>query len=182
MGEEDSTAAGAEDFMEAAEPRFAEAEVSPAEAALGSPADIAAATTEGGATTEVAAATVGAAGATVGAEDTVMAGAGDLALGGHIGVGDGAIPIATTARTTTRPTLIILIHTTVLRTIPRAIRILTTGTTIHRRPIPTDGLSRTRTDRQDPGDLRYREAERMPITETATSPLRRAGKFSPLTG
>src|SRR5208282_4793683 len=145
----------------AAEPRFAEAEVSPAEAALGSPADIAAATTEGGATTEVAAATVGAAGATVGA--------GDLALGGHIGVGDGAIPIATTARTTTRPTLIILIHTTVLRTIPRAIRILTTGTTIHRRPIPTDGLSRTRTDRQDPGDLRYREAERMPITETATS-------------
>ena len=131
----------------------------------------------------------GAAGATagaeaIGAEDTVMDGAGELALDGRIGVGDGDIRMAlTTALGITRLALIILTRTTVLRTIPRAILILTTGTAILHRQIPTHGPCPTRTDPQDPGDHRYREAERIQTTETATSrPLRRMGRLSPLTG
>jgi len=180
---EDSTAAGAEDFMEVAEERFAEVEVSTAadapgsEVAQGSAADASA-------TSEVAAVSAGA--EEIGAEDTVSEEDGDgdldLALGGRIGVGDGDIRMATTARGTTRPILITLTRTTVLRTIPPGIRILTTGTTILHRQVPRFGLSPTRTDPQDPGDLRYQEAERMQITETATSrPLRRAVLLSPLT-
>ena len=175
LEEEDFTEAGAEDFMEVAEERSAEVEVSPAEVALGSVADASA-------TSEVAAVSAGA--EEIGAEDTVTDGDGDLdlALGGRIGVGDGDIRMATTARGTTRPILITLTRTTVLRTIPPGIRILTTGTTILHRQVPRFGLSPTRTDPQDPGDLRYQEAERMQITETATSrPLRRAVLLSPLT-
>jgi hypothetical protein len=192
VGEEDSTAAVAEDFMEAAGERFTGVEASTAEAALRTSADtptadIVAATTEGGATTEVAAATAGAAGGTAGAEDTgaedtVTDGAGELALGGRIGDGDIRMP-TTTAPGITRLALIILTRPTVLRTIPGVIRILTTGTTILHRQIPTHGLSRTRTDRQDRGDHRYREAHPTRATETAMQrPLRRVGRFSPLTG
>ena len=173
---EDSTEAGAEDFMEVAEERSAEVEVSTAEDALGSAADASA-------TSEVAAVSAGA--EEIGAEDSVSEEDGglDLALGGRIGVGDGDIRMATTARGTTRPILIILTRTTVLRTIPLlGIQILTMGTTILHRQIPTFGLSPTRTDPQDPGDHRYREAERMQITETAMSrPLHRADRLSPLT-
>jgi len=181
MVAEDSTLAGAGAFMEVAEERSAEVEVSPAEAlglapdALGSAADVPA-------TSEVAAVTVGA--EDIGAEDTVTEEDGDgdwgLALGGRIG--DGDIRMATTTRGITRPVLITLIRTMVLRTIPLGMQILTTGTTILRRQIPRCGLSPTRTDPQDPGDRRYREAERMQATETATSrPLRRGGRLSPST-
>jgi hypothetical protein len=135
----------------------------------------------------VAAVTAGAAGGTAGAEDTgaedtVTDGAGELALGGRIGVGDGDIRMATT-RGITHLDPIILTRTTVLRTIPRAIRIQPTGTTILHRQIPTHGPCLTRTDPQDPGDHRYREAERIQTTETAMSrQLRRMGRLSPLTG
>jgi hypothetical protein len=198
VGEEDSTAAGAEYFMEVAEEGFTGVEVSMGEAALRTAAhtptaDIVAATTE------VAAVTVGAAGATagageamageegIGAEDTVMDGAGDLALGGRIGVGDGDIRMATTttAPGITRLALIILTRTTVLRTIPRAILILTTGTAILHRQIPTHGPSPTRTDPQNPGDHRCQKAHptRTRATQTLRSGrLRQAGQFSPLTG
>jgi hypothetical protein len=186
VGEGDSTAAVAEDFMEVAEEGFTAVEVSTLEATLGTAgdtttADIVAHTREGVATTEVAAVTAGA--EDIGA-DTVTDGAGDLALGGRIGVGDGDIRMpTTTARGITRPTLIILTRTTVLRTIPRATRILTTGTTILHRQIPTHGPSPTRTVPHNPGDPRYREAQPKQITQTATSrPLRRVGRFSPLTG
>jgi len=163
--------------MEVAEERSAEVEVSTAEDALGSAADAPA-------TFEVAAVSAGA--EEIGAEDSVSEEDGDgdldLALGGRIGVGDGDIRMATTARGTTRPILIILTLTTALRTIPPGMRILTTGTTILHRQIPGCGPNLTRTDQQDPGDLRYQEAERMQITETATSrPLRRAVLLSPLT-
>jgi hypothetical protein len=164
--------------MEVAEVGFAGVEDSTPEAALGSAADAATADIVA-ATMEVAARMAGA--EDIGAEDTVTAG--ELALGGRIGVGDGGIRMATTtARAITRLILIIT-HTTVLRTIPRAIRTLRTATTILHRQIPTHGHSPTRTDLQDPGDPRYREAERMQTTETATSrPLRRVGRLSPLTG
>jgi hypothetical protein len=188
VGEEDSTAAVAADFMEAAEEGFTGVEVSAAESTQGSSADapmaaIVAATMEGGAITAVAAgATAGV--EDTGAEDTVTDGVGELALGGRIGVGDGDIRMATTtAPGITRQALIILTRTTVLRTIPRAIQIQPTGTTILHRQIPTHGPCLTRTDPQDPGDHRYREAERIQTTETATSrPLRRMGRLSPLTG
>jgi hypothetical protein len=179
VGEEDSTAAVAEDFMEVAE-GFTGVEVSTPEATLGTAADTTTADIVA-ATTEVAAVMAGAAGAgatagaeDIGAEDTVTDGAGDgdLASGGRIGVGD--IRMATTARGITRPTLIILIRT---------IRILTTGTPILHRQIPTHGPSATRTDPKDPGDPRHREAQPTRTTQTATSrPLRRVGRFSPLTG
>jgi hypothetical protein len=149
------------------------------EAALGTAGDttmgdIAAATMEDGATTEVAAVMAGA--EDIGAEDTVMDGAGDgdLALGGRIGVGDTRMA-TTTARGITRPTLIIILTPT--------IRILTTGTTILHPQIPTHGPSPTRTDPQNPGNPRHREAQSTRTTQTATSrPLRRVGRFSPLTG
>lgn len=170
--EEDSTAE-AEGFMEAAGERFAEAEASPGEAGLGSWADARLADFVEAASIEVAAVSAGVAGASagvegIGAEDTGTDGAGDSALGGRTGVGEGAIRMATT----TAPgimgmTLIILTRTTVLRTIPRAIRILTMGTTILRRR-PMHGRSLTRTDLQGPGDRRYREAARMQTTRTAT--------------
>jgi hypothetical protein len=183
---EDSTAAVAEDFM-AAEEGFTGVEVSTAEAALVTAADIPSADIVAAATTAVAAVTAGAAGGTagaedIGAEDTVTGGAGDLALGGRIG--DGDIRMATaTARGITRLTLMVLTHTTVFRTIPRTIRILTTGTTILRRQIPAHGPRPTRTDPPDPGDPRYRQAQPTRTTQTATSrPLRRVGRFSPLTG
>jgi len=194
---EDSTAEAedfmeeAEDFMEEAQERSAVVEVSMGEAALGSAAHAASADI-GAAISEVGAVTVGAVAATAGAEgiggvDTVMDGAaaGDLAMGGRIGVGD--IPMATTVPTTargiTRLTPIMITRTTVLLTIPRTIRILTTGTTILRPQIPTRGPRPIRTDRQDPGDPRYQEAERTQTTHTAMSrELRRAGQFSPLTG
>ena len=195
MGEEDSTAAVAADFMEAAEEGFTGVEVSAAEAVLHSladapTADIVAATMEGGAVMAGAAAvTAGAAGATagaeaIGAEDTVMDGAGELALDGRIGVGDGDIRMAlTTALGITRLALIILTRTTVLRTIPRAILILTTGTAILHRQIPAHCPCPTRTDPQDPGDHRYREAHPTRATQTAPLlPLRRVSRFSPLTG
>jgi hypothetical protein len=183
--EEDSTAAVAEDSMGVAELGFTGVEVSTPEATLGmaadtTTADIVAVTTEDGATTEVAAVMVGLAGAgatagaeDIGAEDTVTDGAGDLASGGRIGVGD--IRMATTtARDITRPTLIIL---------TRTIRILTTGTTILHRQIPTHSPSPTRTLPSNPGDPRHRETQSMRTTQTATSrPLRRVGRFSPLTG
>src|SRR5271169_6133362 len=121
-----------------------------------------AAITEDGATTEGEAVTAGATG-----------GDGELALGGRIGVGDGDIRMPTTAPGITRPALIILTRTTVLRTIPRATRILTTGTAIPHRQIPTHGPCPTRTDPQNPGDHRYREAH--PIRATQT-------RFFPLTG
>jgi hypothetical protein len=187
VGEEGSTAVVAEDFMGVAEQGFTGVEVSTPEATLGTAADtptedIVAATTEDGATTEVAAVMAGAAGAgataeaaDIGGEDTVMDGAGDgdLASGGRIGVGD--IRMATTTtRGITRQTLIIL---------TRTIRILTTGTTTLHRQIPTRGPSPTRTDPQDPGDPRHQEAQPTRTTQTATSrPLRRVGRFSPLTG
>jgi hypothetical protein len=169
--------------MQVAEERSAGVEVSRAEAAQGSAADAASADFAA-AITEAGAATGGAAGATVGAEDTVMAGgAGDLALAGRIGVTDGDIHMATTARGITGRAPIILTRTTVLLTIPKAIRILTTVTTILLQQIPTHGPSLTRMDLQDPGDPPYREAVRIQTTETATSrPLRRARQFSPLTG
>ncbi len=183
--EEDSTAAVAEDFMEVAEEGFTGVEVSTPETTLGTAADtlgtvvadtttldIVAATTEDGATTEVAEVMAGAmAGADIGDEDTVMdgAGVGDLASGGRIGVGD--IRMATTTtRGITRLTLIILTRTIWIRTI------------LHRQ-ILTHGPSPTRTDPQDPGDPRHREAQPMPTTQTATSrPLRCVGRFSPWTG
>lgn len=163
--EEDSTAAVAADFMAAARQRFMEVEVSAAESTLrmsvdaGTP-DIMAATTEGGATTaDITAVTAGAAG--IGAEDTVTVdGAGELALAGRIGVGDGDmdIPMAiTTAPGITGLDLITITLPTVLRAIPRAIRIKATGTTILRQQIPTHGLSLTRTDPQDTGRHRHRE-------------------------
>ena len=171
MGEGDSTAE-AEDFMEAEGERFAEAEASPGEAGLGSWADARSADFVEAVSIEVAVVSAGVAGASagvegIGAEDTGTDGAGDLASGGRIGVGEGAIRMATT----TAPgimgiALIILIRITVLRTILRAIRILTMGTTILR--IPMHGRSLTRTDLQDPGDHRYREAARMQTTRTAT--------------
>jgi hypothetical protein len=185
VGEEDSTAAVAEDFMDGAaedfmgvaEQGFTGVEVSTPEATLGTAADnttedIVAATTEDGATTEVAAVMAGAtAGAAdIGAEDTVTDG--DLASGGRIGVGD--IRMATITARITRQTLIIL---------TRTIRILTAGTTTLHRQIPTRGPSPTRTEPQGPGDPRHREAEPTRTTQTATSrPLRRVGRFSPLTG
>jgi hypothetical protein len=198
---EDSTAAVAEDSTGVAEQGFTGVEVSTAEATLGTAADtttedivvattgegattedIVAATTEDGATTEVAAVMAGAAGAgatagaaDIGGEDTVMDGAGDgdLASGGRIGVGD--IRMTTpTARGITRQTLIIL---------TRTIQILATGTTTLHQQIPTRGPSPTRTDPQDPGDPQHREAQPTRTTQTATSrPLRRVGRFSPLTG
>jgi hypothetical protein len=181
---EDFTAAVAEDFMEVAEQGFTGLEVSTPEAALGTAADtstedIMAAIPEVGATTEVAAVMAGAAGAgatagaaDIGGEDTVTDGAGDLASGGRIGVGD--IRMATTARGITRQTLIIL---------TRTIRILTTGTTTLHRQIPTRGPSPTRTGPQAPGDPRHWAAQATRTTQTATSrPLRREGWFSPLTG
>jgi hypothetical protein len=182
--EEDSTAAVAEDFMEVEE-GFAGVEVSTAEAILGTAGDTITADIVA-ATTGVAAVTAGA--EDIGAEDTVTDGAadGDLALGGRIGVGDGGIRMPpAAARGITRPTSIILTRTTVLGAIPRAIRILTTGTTIlHRQiQIPTHGPSPTGTDPQNPGDPRYLEAQPTRIMQTATSrPLRRVGQFSPLTG
>ena len=180
MGEEDSTAAVAEDFMEVVEEGFAGVEVSTPEATLGTAADIITADIVA-ATTEVTAVTAGA--EDIGVEDTVTAGAGDgdLALGGRIG--DGDIRMPTTARGITRPTSIILTRTTVLRAIPRAIRIPATGTTILHPRIPTRGPSPTGTDPQDPGDPRYREAQPTRTMQTATSrPLCRVGRFSPLTG
>jgi hypothetical protein len=176
VAEEGSTAAEEADFMEVAEEGFTAVEVSTAEAALVSAADTPSAGIVA-ASTVVAAATAGA--ADIGAiEDTVIDG--DLALGGRIGVGDIAMA---TARGITRPTLIILTRTTILRSIRRAIRIRTTGTTMLHRQIPTHGPSPTRTDPQDPGDPRYREAQPTRTMQTATSrPLRRVGRFSPLTG
>jgi hypothetical protein len=202
VGEEDSTAAVAEDFtevaeggstaalagdfMEVVEEGFRGVEVSTPEATLGTAADITTAdivviTTEDGATTEVAAVMAGAAraGATagaedIGAEDTVTDGAGDLASGGRIGVGD--IRMATTTtRGIPRPTLIIIPTPT--------IRILTTGTTILPRHITTHDPSPTRTDPLDPGDPRHWEAQPTRATQTETPwPLRRVGRFSLSTG
>ena len=172
-----STAAVAADFMEVAEQRFTGEEVSPAEAALGSSADaptqdiVAApmqgeATTEVGATMELAAVMDGAAAVTdgvagIGVEDTATDGVGELALVGRIGVGEGDIRMPlTTALGITRPVLITLTRTTVLRMILRAIRIPTTVTAILRREIPTRGPCPIRTDLRDPGDHRYPEARR----------------------
>src|SRR5580700_5458486 len=103
--------AGAEVFTAVGEEGFTGVQVSTL-ATLGTAADtttadIVVATTAG------AEVTAGAAGATAGAEDiggedTVTDGVGDLALGGHIGVGDGDIRMPTTTRGITRPTLIIL--------------------------------------------------------------------------
>jgi hypothetical protein len=195
VGEEDSTAAAAADFMEAAEQRFMGEGVSAPEAALrmwadAPMADIVAATMDGGATTgattEAAAVTAGATDgvAGIGAEDTVTDGAGELALGGRIGVGAGDIRMATTtARDITRLDLIILTRTPVLRTILRAMRILATGTAILHRQIPTHSRSQTRTGPQDPGDHPYRGAHLTLATQTLPPrPLRRMGRFSPLTG
>jgi len=174
-GAEDSTAAA--DFMEVAEEGFTAVVDSTAEVILGSAPDTPTAyiveeALEGGAITEVAAGTVGA--EDIGDEGTATDGAGGLAFGGRIGVGDGDIRMAlTTALGTTRLALIILTRTTVLRTIPRAILILTTGTAILHRQIPTHGPCPTRTDPQDPGDHRYREAHPTRATQT---------RFSPLTG
>ena len=172
--------------MVAEEADSMEVEVSTAEATLVSAADTPSAGIVVAASTVVAAATAGAAGATAGAvdigaiEDTVM----DGDSGGRIGVGDGDIRMAmATARGITRPTLIILTRTTILQTIRQAIRIRTTGTTILHWRIATRGPSPTRTDLQAPGDPRYREAQPPRATQTATSrPLRRVGRFSPLTG
>lgn len=186
--EEDSTAAVAAGFMEAAEQRFTVEEVlaavaAPRTSAEARTADIVAATmvgagiTEEGVTTVVAAVTGGAAG--IGAEDMVTDGAGELALGGRIGVG-GIRMLLTTVPGITGLTLIIHTRITALRTIPLAIRILTVGTTILRRRIPTHGRSPTRMDLQEPGDLPYLEAHPTRAMQTAT--LRRAGQYSPLTG
>ena len=172
-GEEESTAAVAEDFMEVAEERFTGVEVSQEEVALGSWA--AASEDFVGADSVGAVALAVAAGAS--------AGAGDLASGGHIGVGDGDIRMAITAPGTTGLALIIRIRITDLRTTLRAIPIRATGTMILRRQIQTRGPCPTRTDRQDLGDHRYREAERIQTTETATPwRLRRVGRLYLLTG
>jgi len=182
---EEFTVAGEEDFREVAGARFAGAEASPGEAAPGSSADARSADImEAEAITEAAAAGVAEATAgaeDIGAEDTVTDGDGDLALGGPIG--DGDIRMATTARGTTRPIPIILTRTTILRTIRLGIRMLTTGTTILRRQIARRGPSPTSTDPQDPGDRRYRKAEQMQTTQTATTRrLGHAGQLSPWTG
>jgi hypothetical protein len=183
-------------FTEVAEEVFTVVEASTPEATLGTAADTPLADIVAAATTAVAAAmagvaeaTVGAGGATVGAADigdTAMDGAGDgdLASGGRIGVGDGDIRMAmATARGITRLTFMILTHTTVLQTIRRTIRILTTGTTILPRQIPARGPRPTRTDPQDPGDPRKREAQPTQTTLAATPRLlRQVGRFSPLTG
>lgn len=190
--------------MEVGEEGFTEVEDSTGEAALRPAADaptagivaaapmvhiVEEAITEGGVITEAAAGMAGEAGATAGAEDTVTAtadgaGVGDLAMGGLIGVTDGDIRITTvTVRGITRPILITRTRITLLRAIPRAIRILTTGATILRRQIPTHGRCPTRTDRQDPGDLRYREERPIRTTQTAISRrLRLVGQFSLSTG
>ena len=140
--EEDSTVAGAADFMEAAEAGFMVAEVlvEEAEAArsaagtrmAGTVADMAAeafaaAVTVGAAIMAVAAATAGAAGVTDGAAEvgvmaatvTEEAGAGDLDLGGRIGDMAGDIRMATTATIPgiTRPTLTRIRPTVTRRTI-----------------------------------------------------------------
>jgi hypothetical protein len=189
VGEEDSTAAVAADFMEVGEEGFTAVEVSTAEATPVTPADTPSVDIVAAATTAVTAAIAGVAEAMVGAADigdTATDGAGDLVSGGRIGVGDGDgdIRMATaTAHGITRLTLMILTHTTVLRTIPQTIRILTTGTAILRLQIPAHGPRPTRTDPQDPGDPRHLEAQPTQTTQTATSrPLRRVGRFSPLTG
>src|SRR5437773_8593350 len=76
-----------------------------------------------------------------------------------------------------------LTHTMVLQTIRRTIGILTMRTTILPRQIPADGPRPTRTDLQDAGDPRYREARPTRPTQTATSrPLHRVRRFAPLTG
>jgi hypothetical protein len=169
------------DFM-VAEEGFTAAAVSTAEATLVSAADTHSAAIVA-VSTAVAAATAGAtAGAAdIGAiEDTVMDG--DLASAGRIGDGDIRMAMAT-ARGITRPTLIIRTRTTILQTIRRAIQIRTTETTMLHRQIPTHDPSPTRTDLQDPGDPRYREAQPTRTMQTATwRPLRRVGRFSPLTG
>ena len=165
MGEgEDSTAAG-EDFMQAAEEGFTVVEVSTPEAATPDTAedttmaDIVAAITGDVTTTEAAAVMDGAvgAGATAGAEhigaqDTVTDGAGDgeLASVGRTGVGDIRRMATTTTRGITHPTHIIL-----TLTIP--IRILTTGSTILHRQIPTHGPSPTGRFPSNPGDPSHRE-------------------------
>ncbi len=190
--EEDSTAAAvAADFM-AAGLRFTEVEVSAAESTLGLSADahtaaIMAATTEGGATTaDITAVTDGEAEVTagvgvIGAADTVTAGAdGESASAGRIGDGDMDIPMAiTTAPGITGLDLIILTRPTVLRGIPRALRIKATGTAILNRQIPTHGRSLTRTDPQDMGRRRNRETYSVRTTEALP---RRVREFSPLTG
>jgi hypothetical protein len=183
-----STAAVEADFMVVAEQRFTAEGVLAAEPTLRTLVDdlmpvIVAATMEGAATTVVAAVMAGATGgvAGIGAEDTVMDGAGELALGGRIGVGDGAIRMATIiVPGITGHTPITLTRTTALRMIPMAIRILTAGTTILPRQIPMHGRSPTRADRREPGDRRYREAH--PTRATQTAAMRRAGRFCPLTG
>ena len=190
--EEDSTAAVAADFMVAARQRFMEVEDSAAESTLGlsvdtRTADIMAATTEGGATTaDITAVTAGAAEVTagvgvIGAADTVTAGAdGESASAGRIGDGDMDIPMAiTTAPGITGLDLIILTRPTVLRGIPRALRIKATGTAILNRQIPTHGHSLTRTDPQDTGPHRHRETYSVRTTEALP---RRVREFSPLTG
>lgn len=193
-----STVAGAVDSTVVAEQRFTEEGVLAAEPALrmsaGAPTPaiveapmLGAATMEGAAITVAADTTVGVvvtAGATdgvaaIGAEDMVTDGAGELALGGRIGAGDIRTPLITVPGITRR-TPIILTHTTALRTIPMAIRILIAGTTILPPQIPTHGRSRTRADRQELGDLPYLEARPTRAMQTAT--LRRAGQFCPLTG
>jgi hypothetical protein len=179
-GEEDSTAAVAEDFMEAGEQRFTAVEVSLEEAALGSPAEARLADFVA-ATLEVAVASAGADG--IGAEDTVTAGAGDLALDGRIGVGDGDIRMPTTTPGITRLALMIRTRITVLRTILGPIPIREMGTMILPRQVPTRGPCPTRTDRQDPGDHRCREAHPTRATPTATlRALRRVGRLCLLTG
>jgi hypothetical protein len=162
---EDSTAAAEEDFMQAAEEGFTVVEVSTPEAATpdtaadATMADIVAAITEDVATTEAAAVMDGAVGvgATAGAEDigaqdtvTDGAGDGDLASVGRTGVGDIRRMATTTTHGITHPTLIIL-----TRTIP--IRILTTGSTILHRQIPTHGPSPTKRFPSNPGDPSHRE-------------------------
>jgi hypothetical protein len=195
--EEDSTAAVAADSTEVAEQRSMEegvlaAEAAPRTLAEARTADIVAATmvgaaitevevtTEGGATTVVAAVTAGATAgvAGMGAEDMVTDGVGELASGGRIGDGDIRMPPITVPGITGL-TLIILTRATVPRTIPMAIRILTTETTILPRQIPTHGRSRTRADLQEPGDLRCLEGH--PTRATQTAAQRREGQFYPLT-
>lgn len=190
---EDFTAGVEADFMELLEEGFAGVEHSTEEAALvlaaqAPTADIAEAVTlGGGAITEPGEVTAGAAGATVGAEHMVMAvtdGAGELGMGGRIGVGDGGIRITTTTtRNITRPILIMRTRITGLRTIHRAIPILMAGTTTLRRQLRTHRPRPTRTGRQDPGDRRYREGQPIRTTQTTTSRgQRRAGQYSRLTG
>jgi hypothetical protein len=186
VGEEDSTAAVVADFMEVAEEGFTGVEVSTPEATLVTVADTPPAHIVAAATTVVAA-MAGEAEATAGAADigdTATDGDGDLALGGRIGVGAGGIRMATaTARGITRLTSIILTHTTVLQTILRTIRILTTGTRILRQQIPAHGPRPTRTGPQDLGDPLYRKAQPTRTTQTGTSrPLRRVRRYAPLTG